>query len=308
MAQAPTTATDVVLAGDILRVATDGLPTLTARNTQDALSELRDKHQPFRDFLNLPPNGHANINSCLLYPPFTSETDGTLFLASRFAYAPFAGTALMAAATVLAQTHDQTRFRLDTALGPKEVSLTRHGKTVTHANWFTDPPTILKASAEIPIPNSKPAQVSLINAGLPYVVANLEPLGLRLTDYENLSILAKCLSQNAAVHYPLSRFDINDTYDRYLVMFISKHSDTHIKTLWVSDSGEVANSAGGTGALAVLAACESTGTLPNGQITTIEAPGGAFTCQIADGQASVTSPVKIFAKHRFPHPLKNPST
>lgn len=47
----------------------------------------------------------------------------------------------------------------------------------------------------------------------------------------------------------MARFGIGGNYDRYLVMFVHKIADTRIKTVWVSDKGDVANSAGGTGAV-----------------------------------------------------------
>ena len=70
--QKHTTSIDVEVAGDILRVVESGLPELASSNAAEALIELRAKHEPFREFLNLPPNGNHLINSCLLYPPFTN--------------------------------------------------------------------------------------------------------------------------------------------------------------------------------------------------------------------------------------------
>ena len=300
-----TTAIDVELAGDVLRVAISGLPEIVSRNAKETLSELRLKHEPFRNFLNLPPNGNHLINSCLLYPPFEQGADGTLFLASRFAYAPYAGTALMAAATVLAEkqisavANGQSLIKLLTADGLMSVELSRTDNAVTQAKWFTAPPKVLASNAELHLDTGATVPVSLVDAGLPYLVVDVDKMGLSLEDHSSLSEVAIDLSAASGRQFPLSRFGSAETYDNYLVMFSSQVSDNHIKTVWVSDKGEVANSAGGTGALSVLAACQGRGTVKSGQPTLIEASGGAFECQIAGTQATVASEVKIIAKHEF---------
>lgn len=300
-----TTAIDVELAGDILRVAIAGLPEIASRNATKALAELRLNHEPFRDFLNLPPNGNPRINSCLLYPPFEPSADGTLFLASRFAYAPYAGTALMAAATVLAEMRNlkraagQCRVKLLTAHGVMSVELNRTGNFVTQAKWFTAPPVMLIAEAELLMNAGDAIPVSLVDAGLPYLIVGADEMGLSLGDYSSLSNAAIELSAAAGKQYPLSRLGNVESYDTYLVMFFSQIADDHIKTVWVSDKGEVANSAGGTGALSVLAACENSGRVAPGQSTRVEAPGGVFECQIEGAQATVASDVRIIAEHKF---------
>jgi proline racemase len=298
-------ATDVELAGDVLRVATSGLPDLASCNAHEALTELRTKYEPFRDFLNLPPNGNHLINSCLLYPPFQQGADGTLFLASRFAYAPYAGTALMAAAAVLGETqsyelaNDHRLVPLLTARGLMSVELNWTGKAVTHAKWFTIPPRVLVSQAKLLLFANTTVPISLVDAGLPYLVVDSGKMGLSLSDHSCLSRAAIDLSAACAEQFPLHKFGNAESYDNYLVMFSSEVTKNHIKTVWVSDKGEVANSAGGTGALSVLAAYENSGHGNPGKPTCIEAPGGTFECQISGNKASVASEVKIIAKHEF---------
>lgn len=307
------TAIDVELAGDVLRVVTSGLPEITSTSAIEALSELRLNHEPFRDFLNLPPNGNHLINSCLLYPPFQQGANGTLFLASRFSYAPYAGTALMAAAMVLAEpriaelANGQHLVRLLTARGLMSVELGWADNAATSAKWFTAPPKVLACEAELPLASGATVSTSLVDAGLPYLVVDADKMGISLGDHSSLSETAIDLSAAAGRQFPLSRFGPAESYDNYLVMFSSQVSDNHIKTVWVSDKGEVANSAGGTGALSVLAACESSGKVKSGQPALIEAPGGAFECQIAGTQATVASEVKIIAKHDFRLGCHSPS-
>ena len=298
----PIVAIDVDLAGDILRVVTSGLPALVSRNATDALNELQSEHELLRDFLNLPPNGNHLINSCLLYPPFEQGADGALFLASRFAYAPYAGTALMAAATVLAQAQDNTDRRLfefETAQGAMGVELIRNNNIVTRAKWFVETPKLLINDGKLQREAGGTAAVSIVDAGLPYLVVDSDKLGIELSDHSKLSTTAIELSAVAGNQFPMAQSDMVDNYSQYLVMFTSKVVDNHIKTVWVSDKGEVANSAGGTGALAVFIACKENGSLKPESQALIEAPGGTFTCGISGNQASVTANIRIVAKHTF---------
>lgn len=275
-----TAAIDVELAGDILRVAHSGLPELASSNTSDALLELRSNHEAFRDFLNLPPNGNPLINSCLLYPPFEHGTNGAFFLASRFAYAPYAGTALMAAATVVADSQDQALAAdqqlvvLETARGVMEVQLVRRNGIVTQAKWATAAPKLLISNEKLHMPLGGDIQVSLVDAGLPYLVVDTDTLGIALDDRPKLADTAIELSIVAGKQFPMSRFGIGGSYGQYLIMFTSKAADHHVKTVWVSDKGEVANSAGGTGALSVLAACEGDGLVPLGRHVVRQAGAG----------------------------------
>ena len=298
-----TTAIDVELAGDVLRVVTSGLPEITSHTVTGALAELRQNHEPFRDFLNMPPNGNHLINSCLLYPPFETGTDGTLFLASRFAYAPYAGTALMAAATILAEEQgvNQHRYSLMTARGRMGVEFNRSGNGACQAKWFTTPPNVLASGNKLPLSSGGTTSITLVDAGLPYLIVDADEMEIALGDHSRLSKAAIELSATASRHSPLAQFGIAGSYDNYLVMFVSLVADHHIKTVWVSDKGEIANSAGGTGALSVLAACESTGRVHGGYPTAIAAPGGAFECQITGEQATVASEVRIIATHTFRH-------
>ncbi len=217
----PTTAIDVALAGDILRVANAGLPELASRNAIDALLELRSEHEPFRDFLNLPPNGNRRINSCLLYPPFEQGADGALFLASRFAYAPYAGTALMAAATVIADGQDQVSspvqrvITLETAVGVMTVELIRENNLVTHAKWSVTAPDRLINTKDLRRASGKVVPVSVIDAGLPYLVVDSDSLSLDLSDRPGLSDAAIELSELAGEQFPMADFGIGEYYGQY---------------------------------------------------------------------------------------------
>lgn len=298
-------ATDVELAGDILRVVHSGAPRLQATNAADALVELRAHHEGLRSFLNRPPHGNELINSCLLYPPFTAGADGALFLASRFAYAPFAGTALMAAAAVLAQqtppvnAHGAKGFAFETATGRQTIALTRQDATRARAVWTTAAPRVPISAQDLPWGANTPARVSVVDAGLPYLVVDADQIDLSQDNAADLSRAAITLSAEAALRFPLHSLGISGSHAQYLVMFHSRLAPDHRRVTWVSDQGEIARSAGGTGALAVLAACEASGALPPGRSMRIQAPGGSFHCRIDGPTATVAAQTRISAHHSF---------
>ena len=298
-------ATDVELAGDILRVVHGGAPRLQAENAADALVELRARHEGLRRFLNFPPNGNELINSCLLYPPFTAGADGALFLASRFAYAPLAGTALMAAAAVLAQQtspaneHGAKDFAFDTATGHQTIALTRQDATRARAVWTVAAPRVLITAQDLPWRAGAPAGVSVVDAGLPYLVVDADQIDLSQDNAADLSRAAIALSAEAARRFPMQSLGISGSHARYLVMFYSRQAPDHCRVTWVSDQGEIARSAGGTGA---LAACEASGAIeapPHGQSMRIQAPGGSFHCRIDGQTATVAAQTRIRAHHSF---------
>lgn len=303
-------ATDVRLAGDILRVVHGGLPKLKSGNAADALAELRCDHEPFRQYLNTPPIGNSDINSCLLYPPLEGYGVGTLFLASRFAYAPLAGTALMAAATVLIDQglvradKNEAAMQLETANGIERVEICLRGNVATRAKWLTNPPKVLEADVELAGNDAKAITVSLVSAGLPYLVVLMDDLGITLDNRKDLAAAAVKLSKEANSKLPTSRYGIEGNYDKYLIMAVSVGSHNHVRVAWISDKGEIANSAGGTGALSVIAALEARSNIPSGNVVTIEAPGGAFECQISQSTASVSSSVEITSRITNGSPFK----
>lgn len=295
-------ATDVTLAGDVLRVVHDGLPALAGRDPPDQLAELRARHEPFRRFLNAPPNGNRLVNSCLLYPARSAETVGTFFLASSFGFAPVAGTALMAAAAVAVDEGSVPAapgwltLRLDTAVGVAEVRAEVVGGSVVRATWLTRAPRMLARSQAVAGSDGSTRTVSLVATGLPYIVVAEDELGVSLEDEAALGPAAAALSADVGAVCPLSRYGIEQDLARYLVMVTAAMAGNAIRTVWISDQGEVARSAGGTGALAVVAAM---GARRGAGPTVVTAPGGSFLVDIAGDRASVTAETRISAKHAF---------
>lgn len=303
-----TIATDVLLAGDILRVAHRGLPILSGEDAAAQLAELRANHERFRAFLNEPPHGSPLVNACLIYPSSRPGAAARHFLASRFAFAPFAGTALMASAVVLAdegwlpgETSSQSVF-FETATHLEEVRLSFKSGVVWSATWVTSRPRILLPEGMIVFQGGRQVRFSLVSSGLPYVVVTEADLGIPIDDLPRLAKAAVALSAAVGSRWSPASMGVAGEYARYLVMVARKVDESLVRAVWISDQGETGRSAGGTGALAVLAALREGGRLPIGGPVSIEAPGGAFECDIVEDGASVTATPKIVARHELLSP------
>jgi len=301
-------ATDVLISGDVLRVVHGGLPELRSRNVADGLTELRARYEPYRTFLNDPPHGNRLVNACLLYPAAQPHFAGRHFLASRFGYAPFAGTALMACAAVWADENRagpedlQEPLQFETATGAAQVKLSVDAPQSGTATWVAPMPRVLLAERVFEVPARGKSMVSIVSSGLPYIVVEDSELNVSIDDIEQVEQAAMSLSEAVGQEKPVAEFGMAGEHARYLVMVINSKSKDEVPVVWVSDRGESARSAGGTGALAVLAALQTRGLRRSGRTVTIGAPGGAFQCRIDDSSAIVTATTRLVARHEFLSP------
>ena len=167
------------------------------------------------------------------------------------------------------------------------------------ATWFTTRPRVLAKQAIVVPQNNKDVSVILVDAGLPYIVVFDDDLGVSLDDLQKLGPAAAQLSAAVSAAMPPSEFSVQEDLRAYLVMVMSRPFESRVRVAWVSDQGQVANSAGGTGGLAVTAALQALGLSAEGATVTVEAPGGAFDCRIGPDGASVLACVRIIASHTF---------
>ena len=303
-----TLATDVLLSGDILRVAHRGLPILRGEDATAQLAELSANHERFRGFLNEPPHGNLLVNACLIYPSSRLGVAARHFLAFRFAFAPFAGTALMASAVVLAdegwltgETSSQPVL-FETANQLEEAHLFFEKGLVRSMTWVTRPPRILLPEGAIVFLGRRQVRFSLVSSRLPYVVVTDADLGIPMDDLPRLAKAAVAFSAAVGSRWSPASLGVAGEYARYLIMVAHKVNESLVRAVWISDQGEAARSAGSTGALAVLAALRKGGGLPRGGPVSIEAPRGAFECDIVEDGASVPATPEIVSRHELLSP------
>ncbi|WP_299349753.1 proline racemase family protein [uncultured Shimia sp.] len=294
---------DIEICGDTFRVVLEGAPQLQAVTPQNVLAELRAKHEDFRHFLLDPPRGHRDVNACLLLPPVSEVALSTLVVAAQFGYAPVAGTMLMAASTALIETGALTpdnpgQVRFDTAAGPQHVSIVNRDAESPQTIWHTPAPTLCVAHGDLAL-DGRSVPVSLVHSGLVYVVVSASDLGLSMQDHTALSQAGCTVSAAALEAFPVAEHGLAEVGEAYLVMIVGEMErqgpSAEVNVAWVSGSGLVANSAGGTGAVAVAAHVTASGQLDVGAPLIARAPGGPFECRLFKDRAEVAATPKLIA-------------
>jgi len=308
-------AVDTLIGGDILRIITEGTPLLDASTPQAALEELRRKHDALRKYVIEPPRGHADINACLLFPPFEATSIRTAAVAAQFGFGPVAGTALMSSTAALAamgeipRREGETSVRFDTAKGPMDVAIRNPGPNRYQARWRTTFPEVLFQDRILTLPGGRELPVSLINSGMPYLVARAADLEVDTKDIAALGRAGAAISQAGGAAFPMAAFGLEGQVDAYLVIILGDAEETadspglQCGIAWIAPSGWVAPSPAGTGALATLAHLSLEGALAAGQaLKTISPAGNGFTSRQTATGAEVEAEIEILSYLSFPPP------
>ncbi|MEM9046069.1 MAG: proline racemase family protein [Pseudomonadota bacterium] len=295
---------DALIGMDVLRVVLQGAPSLSATTPSEALAELRESHDAFRQFVVAPPRGHQGVNACILLPPFSPGTVATAVIAGQFGYAALAGTPLIAAATALIETgrapaQSNTAMFFDTAKGRQTILPVIDNGLVSSARWETLPPKILRAEAPLTLADGRTAHASLISTGLPYAVVRAAELGISLEDEP--AVAKAGIALGAAALSALSLADLGRTpdLDSYVTLVIGDlvaSDPPRLPVAWVSARGIVASSPGGSGALAAAAHLHQTGELPLGTSLEAVASGATLRCGLTEEGGWVAAQTPLIAK------------
>ncbi len=301
------TALDAAMAGDVLRVVTEGSPALRAASALEALAELRGEHEAFRRFLIEPPRGHRDLNACLLLPPFSAGAQRTLVVASHFGYAPVAGSLLIAAAGVLVETgavtaeEPETAVAFDTAAGTETIVARVEAGQCVAGRWTTAAPRVVVHDGELALDDGRSVPASVVNSGLRYVVSRAADVGVDARDVDSLGRAGTMLSRAAGRRWPVDGEAGTADTGPCLAMIvggIERRRDAiadHVPVAWISPDGNVAPSPGATGALAAAAHLAAAGELEVGRALDATARGGTFRCWLAPGSATIEAPLRIIA-------------
>ena len=298
-------ATDVKICGDTLRIVTAGLPELKAATAKGKLQELRQDHETFRKRVLVAAGGDKDVNAGLLYPRSMDEVENMLFVAAQFGYGPVAGTMLMAAATVLLREVSLTEpveLLFETATGQQIILAERAPENALCTTWKTTIPRMLVEDGSIEV-SGRNVRFSLIDTGMAYIVVHASELDIPIKDHATLSRLAQVMSKAVLAKHSIDAVGLTGLVTEYLIMFVGSISGQEnapeVEVVWASTGGLIAQSAGGTGALAVLQHLNATGYIaPHVWLRTI-APGGAFDCRITEDGAEVKAMPQIQAQLEF---------
>ena len=292
---------DTEIAGDVIRVITDGVPVLNATDPDMALHELREQHEKFRRFVLDSPRGHSELNAALLLPAFTSGAHRTLVVASQFGFVPLAGTPLIAAASVLAHGDSiafaapTTEIVFDTANGPMTVSAFGDSGFCRGARWCTTPSTFLKRNYNLELESGHAVPIDVVLTGLAYVVVTEHALGVDSTEVDAIGAFGAEISRAAGLQLPMKELNVAGITSAYPVLVIGEPSEspgktTSIPLAWVYANGTVAKMPAGTGALTAAAVAVDRKQIPCGTVVTAVSPfGGEIRSSVGEFGQQVTA-------------------
>ena len=276
---------DTYIAGETIRVVVDGIPHLEATNATDALAELRTHHDAFRRFVIEPHRGHGDVNAALLLPAYSGEATRAIVVASQFGFVPLAGTPLIASAVtalelkLVQEATPVTSVVFDTALGPVVTQVIVGEGPCRTGRWFTDAPAVLMMDHVLEVDDGCSIPVSLIVAGLPYIVVRLSDVGTTLSDIAAVGSAGRNISRAAGKALPMKDFQIENLAAEYPVLVFGDPEFTgpdqvRLPMAWIYPDGRIAKMPAGTGALAGAAFLNETRQCTPGTLITAVSPYG----------------------------------
>jgi proline racemase len=187
-------AVDLHAAGEHGRVIIGGVLDVPGHTMFEKKTYLEQHGDGLRKLMLREPRGYPAANCNLLLPPTNSKAHAGFVIMEQVEYPPMSGTNTICVVTTLIETgmvsaeEPVTTIVLDTPAGLVMVNAeVRNGKvkTVTFENV---PAFATHLDAKVEVPQLGTVTVDVAYGGMFYVIAEAEPLGLRLTPDEGRDI------------------------------------------------------------------------------------------------------------------------
>jgi proline racemase len=189
------TAVDAHACGEPGRVIVGGVRDVPGATMFDKMTYLRDEADELRRLMLREPRGYPAANCNVLLPTTSAEADAGFVIMEQTEYPPMSGTNTICVVTVLIETgmvevtEPSTRLVLETPAGLVAVEAEVVEGKVTQVTFQNVPAFAVHLDAEIDVPELGPVSVDIAWGGMFYVIADAEPLGLRLTPDEGRDIV-----------------------------------------------------------------------------------------------------------------------
>ena len=189
------TAVDAHACGEPGRVIVGGVRDVPGATMFDKMTYLRENADGLRRLMLREPRGYPAANCNLLLPPTSPGADAGFVIMEQTEYPPMSGTNTICVATVLIETgmvevtEPSTRLVLETPAGLVTVEAEVIEGKVTRVTFRNVPAFAVHIDTEIDVPELGRVSVDIAWGGMFYVIADAEPLGLRLTPDEGRDIV-----------------------------------------------------------------------------------------------------------------------
>lgn len=284
---------DVHVAGEPLRIITDGFPEVTGRTLLEKRRDLARRHDSLRKALMWEPRGHPDMYGCLPTPPVSQEAHlGVLFMHNE-GYSTMCGHGVIGMVTMALETGmlptsgAVTSVCLDTPSGPVTARAMSEQNRVRWVAFRNVPSFAAKLNEHIDVPGLGPLSYDLAFGGAFYVVCQARDLGVRLIPQEYRRIIEIGMRIKHAVMKRMTpthprEGDLGYLYGTILVDR-PEGSAAMSRNVCVFADGSVDRSPTGTGLSARLAILEARGELKAEEDYVVESLiGSRFSGRIVD--------------------------
>jgi len=206
------TAVDAHACGEPGRVITGGVLDVPGKTMFEKKVWLESHADHIRKRMLREPRGYPAANCNLLLPPTHPDADAGFVILEQVEYPPMSGTNTICVVTVLIETgmvqvtEPITKLKLDTPAGLISVDAEVRDGKVKKVTFRNVPAFATHLDAKVEVPGLGTVTVDVAYGGMFYVIADAEPLGLRLAPDEARDIVrvAEMIKAAAREQLPVS--------------------------------------------------------------------------------------------------------
>lgn len=277
-------AVDAHACGEPGRVIVGGVPDVPGKTMFEKKVYLETHADSLRKLMLREPRGYPASNCNLILPPTHPDADAGFVIMEQVEYPPMSGTNTICVVTVLLETGIVPvtgrimRLKLDTPAGLIEVEAEIENSKVTRVTFQNVPAFAVHLDASIEVQGIGTAKVDVAYGGMFYVIADAEPLGIRLEPNEARDIVrvGEMIKAAAREQLPVAHPE-NPAISGITIAQLSAPSsnpEVHRKNAVIVSTGQLDwnrpsswtgaldRSPCGTGTCAKMAALHAKGTLP----------------------------------------------
>ena len=189
------TAVDAHACGEPGRVIVGGVLDVPGKTMFEKKTYLETRADDLRKLMLREPRGYPASNCNLILPPTHPEADAGFVIMEQVEYPPMSGTNMICVVTVLLETGmipvcgRTMKLKLDTPAGLVEAEAEIDGGKVVRVTFENVPAFATHLDTPIEVRGIGTVKVDVAYGGMFYVIADTEPLGLRLVPDEAREIV-----------------------------------------------------------------------------------------------------------------------
>ena len=206
------TAVDAHAAGEPGRVIVGGVVDVPGKTMFEKKRHLEQRADDLRRLMLREPRGYPAANCNLILPPTHPDADAGYIIMEQTEYPVMSGTNTICVTTVLLETgmltmrEPVTNLTLESPAGLITVRADCENGKVTRVTFKNVPAFAVHLDAEVDVPEIGKINVDVAFGGMFFVIAEADPLGLRLTPDEGRDIvrISEMIKAAAQAQLPVS--------------------------------------------------------------------------------------------------------